>query len=676
MSYTMRIALNFSGRDVFEQQESAEVLLAQVSTDEHDVRARLLAILAAARVFTDPDAAADAARKSAHEAAKAGGAVARAWSLLAACVVDLSCAATEQRLSMTLEVLEIAQHSGESSIVPSAYFLHLAALAELGQIAELDQALCPVGPLMSTFPWLNDGRHVAWFRCLRATLDGHIETAEQMAHRAYAVALESNDPDAQSVRVGQLAIIRWIQGRVEELEPAFLVARQLAPHEPIWAVSLAWMWLRQGRRSAAQALIFALPPIAELPVDRNWLSTSCILAVVAAELDELALAQELHDALLPFEDRLMTIGLGVTCWGTVARPLGLLAAALGDAEAAISHYRNAVECAARVGAHPWLAEAQWELAELLAHRCQPGDHDEALFLAAEAAATGRALQLHGIEGAASTVLASLKPATRGGLAQTRPSVPRRAPRITVLGDFAVTSAEGTVARWQSRKARQLLKILVARRGAAVSRETVMHLLWPDESAQRLANRFSVATTVVRRALDPTGTLPGDTYLDSSEGLIRLRLDAVRVDVEEFLTEANAALVSTAPEATRRERLRDVLASYHGDPLTDDQEELWAAELRREAHIVFFAAAHALAESSAAADDHLTPIETYRRILALDGYDQRAHERLIEALARVGSHGQAAAARVEYSLRMEALGIPTRRDDPPSAQQSRPPRAPR
>src|SRR5690606_15582457 len=115
------------------------------------------------------------------------------------------------------------------------------------------------------------------------------------------------------------------------------------------------------------------------------------------------------------------------------------------------------------------------------------------------------------------------------------------PHITVLGDFDVRTREGAPARWQSRKARRLLKILVARRGVAIGRQTVMHMLWPDEAPQRVANRFSVAATTVRRALDPTGSRPSDAYLETGNGLVRLCVDELSIDIETFLTTATAAL---------------------------------------------------------------------------------------------------------------------------------------
>lgn len=669
MPTTVSFVLNFSGQNVFEQSEAAEALLEQASTDDHRGRARLNATLAAARVFTDAEAAQAAARAAKEAAAQAGDDVSRAWSLLALCVVDLSCGVTDGRREATSEVLRIAELAAEPGLVPFAYFLHLATLAELGRIGELDDALSPVGRIMGAFPWLDDGRHAAWFRCLRATLDGHAEGAEELANLALGIAQSAGDPDAQSVWVGQIAIIRWMQGRVVELEPMFLLARQGAPHEPVWAVSLAWIWLQQGRKSAARALLSSLPPLGALPVDRNWLSTTCILAVVAAELEEVSLAAELYTALLPFADRLVTIGLGVTCWGTVARPLALLAAACGDTDAAIGHYRDAISISGRTGAHPWLAEAQVELAALLAER--PGDASEceALALVCEAAAAGRALQLPGVEGAASTMLklwgAEPDPAAAvSGPPELAPAQPGGVPQIFVLGDFAVISACGVPARWQSRKARQLLKILVARRGAAVRRETLMHLLWPDEAPARLANRFSVASTVIRRALDPEGTHPSDAYLESRGGLVRLRTAAIDIDVERFLAQAECSLTPQPDSSLERERFVATLALYGGDPLADEPAELWAEDLRRDCHLAFFAVAHALAESAAKAGDELTRIESYRRILALDEYDQRAHEGLIASLTAVGSHGAAAEAGAVYAARMSALGVEMGADTDP------------
>lgn len=655
----VRFALSFSGPQISQQQERVRRLLIQTDSTDHMQLARAHTILAAALLISDPAGARTAAAASAHEAELAGDPISKAWSLLAACVVDLSCGATTERLRMTEQILQTTRGHAADEVVTPAYFLHLAALTELADTGGLDRALGPAGPILSAFPQLAYGRHAAWFRCLRATLDGQVATAAKLAGEALLIAQQEQDPDAQSVWLGQIAIIRWMQGQVVELEPAFLSARQRAPHEPIWAASLAWIWLRQGRKSAARGLLSSFADVAAMPLDRNWLATACILAEVAVSLDDLSIAAKLREALVPFQNRLATIGLGVTCWGTVARPLALLTAALGDLDAAVGYYRRAIRIAARTGVHYWLAEAQSELAALLLRRDRPEDLPQAQALVAEAAATGRALQLHGVERLANTVI--MPPQQTGAWAEVGSAEHRRLPTVRVLGTFEVITTSGVVARWQSRKARQLLKILVARRGVPISRESVMHMMWPDEQTERVANRFAVAASTVRRILEPEGAPTGNSFIESRDGMIRLRVDEMDIDVERFLNHSTQALKADPDSPHRMARLAEALRLYRGDPMADEADEPWAEELCRDVHIALFATAHALAETAGNVGDQLTRMESYRKILALDQYDQRAHEGLIDALTALGAHGQADTARLAYYRSMDLLGIPVESD---------------
>ncbi|MBW0114845.1 winged helix-turn-helix domain-containing protein [Pseudonocardia sp. KRD-169] len=88
-------------------------------------------------------------------------------------------------------------------------------------------------------------------------------------------------------------------------------------------------------------------------------------------------------------------------------------------------------------------------------------------------------------------------------------------RITTLGRFQVVRAGRPVAvsDWRSRKARDLLKILIAHHGHPVTRDAAADALWPGEPGAGVANRLSVALSVLRRVLDPGagpagGPLPG------------------------------------------------------------------------------------------------------------------------------------------------------------------------
>ena len=115
-------------------------------------------------------------------------------------------------------------------------------------------------------------------------------------------------------------------------------------------------------------------------------------------------------------------------------------------------------------------------------------------------------------------------------------------RIQSLGRFRLVrdgEAVPTTA-WQSKKARDLLKILVARRGRATTRDTFFELLWPDDDPEPLGNRLSVALATVRSVLDPEKRYPAEYFVPADKGSIALDLDHIELDVEAFLTEAAAA----------------------------------------------------------------------------------------------------------------------------------------
>src|SRR5690606_38094416 len=115
------------------------------------------------------------------------------------------------------------------------------------------------------------------------------------------------------------------------------------------------------------------------------------------------------------------------------------------------------------------------------------------------------------------------------------------PAARVIGGFDVTDLTGSPARWTSRKARELLKILVSRRGAPVSRETLMDLLWPGNDPALLGNRLSVAQSTIRRALDPQRRLPPADLVSTAFDAVWLNHEVVDVDVEQLLDGARKVL---------------------------------------------------------------------------------------------------------------------------------------
>ena len=482
--------------------------------------------------------------------ARMGGKLAEAHRLYAWTVTHPTPEHTEERLRVIPQVLEVARDHGDVDLESAAYLEYLVALLESGNISSLDAELIVRRSAVIDEVWQGRVSPAMWFYCLRSILDGDTELAEEQAEAIIAAQIRDEETDeyrteALAQYITQMGMIRWMQGRVDGAEAMFLRARRAYPEQLLWPASLAWLWILQGRRSAGEQLLSQLPSIAEIPRDRYWLSTMTVLAEIATVHGPKERAQELRQLLLPFADRLISVGSGVAFWGTVARTLALLEERLGMIEAACEHFTLAVETSGRIGALAWQTEAQIELATFaLRHDITSVPVYDML---AEAKATSVARGFHAL--------------AHRAMAQ---------PRIRVLGHFEVVSTGGVRAEWNSRKARELLKMLIAQRGIPTSREVFMDVLWPGESPAKLGNRFSVAVNVIRRAFDPDKQQPTQYFLVTEGDAVRLELANLDIDLERFLTLAKRG-DDVSLEAARQ--------LYRGDAFSEEPYADWAVTIR-------------------------------------------------------------------------------------------------
>jgi ATP/maltotriose-dependent transcriptional regulator MalT/DNA-binding SARP family transcriptional activator len=250
-----------------------------------------------------------------------------------------------------------------------------------------------------------------------------------------------------------------------------------------------------------------------------------------------------------------------------------------------------------------------------------------------------------------------------GVLAALPSAARAAPgkelRIVTLGGFGVERRGRPVGatEWQSRKARDLLKILVARRGKPTPRDALMEALWPGQSAAPLSNRLSVALSTLRAILDPERTHPSDRFIVALGEAVALRTEEVDVDVERFLADAGRALELHAAGASRvRRELEAAETAYVGDFLEEELYEDWAAPLREEARSVYLAVAAALAELAEDAGEGDAAVRYRMRMLERDPFDERAHLGVVRTLTATGRHGEARRAYRRYAARMDEIGV--------------------
>lgn len=258
---------------------------------------------------------------------------------------------------------------------------------------------------------------------------------------------------------------------------------------------------------------------------------------------------------------------------------------------------------------------------------------------------------HGYRAQLASVLPSLLPVAAKPLS------------ISTLGWFAVARAGRAVGQdeWQSKKARDLLKILVARRGRHTTRDMLMEALWPDdEEPDRLSNRLSVALSTLRSVLDPERRYPSDHFVAASADGVRLNVAGaeVDVDVETFFEEAERGLGvhrSGRPDDARKP-LEAAASMYLGDFLEEDVYEDWAVPLREETRAVYLAVTTALAELAETSRDHDAAIRYRLRILECDPYDETAHLGVARSLVGAGRHGEAHRAYNRYVACMAEIGV--------------------
>lgn len=252
-------------------------------------------------------------------------------------------------------------------------------------------------------------------------------------------------------------------------------------------------------------------------------------------------------------------------------------------------------------------------------------------------------------------------ARAGGLLGALPLPPAAPVEIRTLGGFSVVRRGVPVpfSEWKSRKARDLLKILVARRGAPTHREYLMDALWPEEPPDRVAKRLSVATAILRSVLDPEDAFDHQHFVTGEGNSVRVNRDRLAIDVEEFVRRGRAALVDLPRRPGAEEHLPALEAAerlYSGDFLEEDRYEDWATPLREEAKAVYLEVCRALALVAFRAARFDTTVRYGLKALERDPFDETAHLLIVRALAASGRHGEARRRYRVYVSALDDIGV--------------------
>jgi len=364
--------------------------LEAVGPGDSALRARLLGLLAEELYYTANDSRREQLSGEAVDMARRlGDPGSLALALCSRCLAVWGPDHLDERLVAAAEVIGLAEGLGDRQLLAIGRQYLFVAQVEQGDMTAATVTLDAYEALADELRQPLAHWEARRFRAMQALLEGRFHDAERLALEALAIGQSVEEPDAMAVFGVQLAIVRWEQDRLAELETALRGFVEEFSESPAWRAALALLVLELGAEDESRAELERLSEddFAGLPRNFAWLAGMAMLAQVAARLGDAGRASVLLDLLTPFSSRNVVTG-DRQCWGSAAYYLGLLAATTGDVDEAERWFEQALDHNDRMGAVPWAAHTRCDLGVLLLARGQPGDEarGEALVQAALEAA--------------------------------------------------------------------------------------------------------------------------------------------------------------------------------------------------------------------------------------------------------------------------------------------------
>jgi class 3 adenylate cyclase len=311
-----------------------------------------------------------------------------------------------ERLRVTAEALPLAQQLGDPVTLHfAAMFRAFAALDagdrdELDDVAELAIRLADeVG--QPTLRWI-----ATWQRAFRSWLDGDLETAEGHITEAFSIGFESGQPDAAIVPGALLMILRWSQGRTDEIEP--MLSQFLADQVelPGLRAVLAIMCCENGRLEEAGRVIDSevTAEFASCRDDPYWLNTVVAWCHAISDVGHVPAAELLLPKLVSHDNEIGAAA--VVSSGAAATAIGQLQTVLGRVSDAEEAFSNGVAVCERLRSPFMVALTHCSWARCLLMCGEPSDRNRAESLLNQALASAQAHGFVGVERRVTEMMAS------------------------------------------------------------------------------------------------------------------------------------------------------------------------------------------------------------------------------------------------------------------------------
>jgi tetratricopeptide (TPR) repeat protein len=366
-----------SKSDVIAMLEDASRRLGDADSAVH---ARVLTRISMEQYFGDRGSVQAIARRALEMARRIEDKAVIGYALNAAFALADAIDNLEERLALTTEAVQIGLETNDADVEHWARTFRGFALLEWGDVAEFEREITRAEALNAKVRLPG----IAWFlpmwRAMLATAQGRIADGEALAIEAITIAQQSEDLTPLQMFGVQLFAIRAEQGRLAEVESSIRSMVDEFPTIPAWRLGLALLLAENGQHDECRAelAVVCADGVAGIDHDANWTTSMALLAFTSFFVGVADYATEAYELLAPFEHRFVTIGQCADWYGSIARPLGELAAVAGDFDRAIRHFEYAIEADGSRGAARMEIRGSWELATVLLRRNGPGDRDRAL----------------------------------------------------------------------------------------------------------------------------------------------------------------------------------------------------------------------------------------------------------------------------------------------------------
>jgi tetratricopeptide (TPR) repeat protein len=298
-----------------------------------------------------------------------------------------------ERESIAAETRRIGDTLADEEWLADALFLSYISLTERGHIAEARRVMEALGHVIEELRQPAEHWLVHNNRELLALLVGDFAEAEALieADRETGYLVTPARDDVASARANRF-LLRREQGRIAEEEASVRASIDDFPWYPLHRAALTCLLCDLGRTQEARVVFddLALDAFSALYRDNEWLLGMGLASEACAMLRDAGAAAVLYEQLAPFAGR-HAVGMAEGSIGAVDRYLGLLAATRGELDVAVAHLDAAIAINDAMGARPWSAHCEHDLAVVLRRRDIGGDRARADMLDTGAQSTATAL---------------------------------------------------------------------------------------------------------------------------------------------------------------------------------------------------------------------------------------------------------------------------------------------